>query len=67
VLLAAFGRRDEAFQELERALREMAYSLLFIDVDAAMITAYLAALSAAQAGGGDRRRYRLSLDAGVAT
>jgi DNA-binding winged helix-turn-helix (wHTH) protein len=34
LLLAALGRRDEAFQELERAFGEMAYSLLFIDVDA---------------------------------
>jgi tetratricopeptide (TPR) repeat protein len=34
LLLGALGRRDEAFQELERAFGEMAYSLLFIDVDA---------------------------------
>jgi len=30
----ALGRRDEAFQELERAHDERAYSLLYIGVDA---------------------------------
>jgi DNA-binding winged helix-turn-helix (wHTH) protein/Tfp pilus assembly protein PilF len=34
LLFAALSRRDEAFRELDRALEEMAYSLLFIDVDA---------------------------------
>ncbi|MBV8730572.1 MAG: winged helix-turn-helix domain-containing protein [Acidobacteriia bacterium] len=33
LLLDAVGLRQKAFQELERALDEMAYSLLFIDVD----------------------------------
>ena len=34
LLLDALGRRDEAFQELERARKEKAYSLLYIGVDA---------------------------------
>jgi DNA-binding winged helix-turn-helix (wHTH) protein len=34
LLLEALGRRDEAFQELERAYQENAYGLLFLDVDA---------------------------------
>ncbi len=34
LLLAAMGRRDEAFAELERAYDENSYGLLFLDVDA---------------------------------
>ena len=34
LLLDALGRRDEAFQELDRAHEEKAYSLLYIGVDA---------------------------------
>jgi hypothetical protein len=34
LLLEALGRRDEAFEELERAQEEKAYSLLYIGVDA---------------------------------
>jgi DNA-binding winged helix-turn-helix (wHTH) protein/tetratricopeptide (TPR) repeat protein len=34
LLLEALGRRDEAFQELERAYEENSYALLFLDVDA---------------------------------
>ncbi len=34
LLLAALGRRDEAFAELERAYEENSYGLLFLDVDA---------------------------------
>jgi DNA-binding winged helix-turn-helix (wHTH) protein len=34
LLLEALGRRDEAFEELERAQKEKAYSLLYIGVDA---------------------------------
>ena len=34
LLLAALGRLDEAFQELERAYEENSYGLLFLDVDA---------------------------------
>jgi DNA-binding winged helix-turn-helix (wHTH) protein len=34
LLLAALGKRDRAFVELERAYREKSYTLLFADVDA---------------------------------
>lgn len=34
LLLDALGLRDEAFQELERALEENSYTLLFLNVDA---------------------------------
>ena len=34
LLLDALGRRDEAFEELERALEENSYTLLFLNVDA---------------------------------
>jgi DNA-binding winged helix-turn-helix (wHTH) protein/Tfp pilus assembly protein PilF len=34
LLLEALGRRDEAFQEFERAYEENSYGLLFLDVDA---------------------------------
>jgi DNA-binding winged helix-turn-helix (wHTH) protein len=33
LLLDALGRRDEAFQELERAISEKSYTLLFLNVD----------------------------------
>jgi hypothetical protein len=34
LLLDALGRREEAFQELERAFEEDAFCLLFMDADA---------------------------------
>jgi DNA-binding winged helix-turn-helix (wHTH) protein/Flp pilus assembly protein TadD len=34
LLLGALGRREEAFEELERALGEKSYTLLFLNVDA---------------------------------